>query len=295
MMVSVAAIAPAWISALFAQSPGGAANSTVQDVGNLIADITALKLLRAILILIAAYLILLLIDRIINWLSERVSLRFRLSIKQSLPFWRALVFIITSALLLNLFLYLSPSNVIAVTGTIAVALGFAFKDFVSSIIAGLVALFERPYQVGDRVKIADYYGEVIGYGLRGVQLQTPTDDVVTIPHNTLWTDPVANANKGNLEAQVVTHFYFDHQTDMEQVTAVLYRVAQTSKYTQLKLPIQVIFEARPWGIHCRLKAYPLDARDEFLYKTDLTRRARQCLTRYQVGYPQLSRWLDQDE
>jgi small-conductance mechanosensitive channel len=283
------------VTAWLAHPLATATTSTARQFGHLIADITVLKLLRAIAILAISYVILLFIDRMVNWMSERVSLRNRLSIKQSLPFWRALALIISSALLLNLFLRLSPGNVIAVTGTIAVALGFAFKDYISSIIAGLVALFERPYQVGDRVKINDHYGEVTGYGLRGVQLLTPTDDLVTIPHNRLWTDPVSNANKGNLEAQVVTHFYFDHQTDMDMVASVLYRVAQTSKYTQLKLPIQVIFEARPWGIHCRLKAYPLDARDEFLYQTDLTRRALQCLRRHQVGYPRLSVWSDHVE
>jgi small-conductance mechanosensitive channel len=192
-----------------------------------------------------------------------------------------------------LFINLSGNNILAVTGTVAVALGFAFKDYVSSVIAGLIALFETPYQVGDRIQISGYYGEVVSYGLRGVRILTPNDDVVTIPHNTIWTSPVSNANKGKLEAQVITDFYFAHHVDAQWVTHILYRVAYTSKYTRLKLPIRVIVEEKPWATHFRLKCYPMDARDEFLFKTDLLLRAKQVFAKHQIPYPSVL-YLDMD-
>ena len=168
--------------------------------------------------------------------------------------------------LLNLFLNLSEANLFALTGTIAVALGFAFKDYVSSVIAGLLALFEAPYRMGDRIQIADHYGEVVGYGLRGIKIQTPDDNVVTIPHNTTWTEPISNANTGQLEAQVATNFYFAHHADAEKIVSILYQAAHSSKYTQLKLPIVVVMEEHYWGTQFKLRCYPMDARDEFVYK-----------------------------
>ena len=96
---------------------------------------------------------------------------------------------------------------LAVTGTIALTLGFAFKDYASSVIAGIFALFETPYRVGDRVQIGEHYGEVVNYRLRFIRLRTPDDNIVTIPHNKAWTDAISNANDGALEAQVVTDFY----------------------------------------------------------------------------------------
>ena len=93
----------------------------------------------------------------------------------------------TVVTLMNLFLNLSQDNLLAVTGTVAVALGFAFKDYASSVIAGIIGLFEAPYRVGDRVQIEEFYGEVVSYGLRGVRLRTPDDNIVTIPHNKIWT------------------------------------------------------------------------------------------------------------
>ncbi|MDY7014788.1 MAG: mechanosensitive ion channel, partial [Cyanobacteriota bacterium] len=187
----------------------------------------------------------------------------------------------------NLFLNLSPSNVITLSGTAAVALGFAFKDYASSAIAGVVVLLEATYRVGDRVRVGDHYGEVIRYGLRSFQLQTLTDDRVTIPHNCIWSDAVVNTNNGELEAQVATDFYLSHEVNTQLVLKILYQAAYTSKYTQMQLPVVVAIAEKPWGTHFQLKSYPLDARAETAYKTDLSQRAKQAFARSNLPYPQV--------
>lgn len=263
-------------------------NSNIEDASKIISEITLPKIIQGLVILALAYGGLWAIDKLIHWLSEKVPLKFRLSVKQSLPFFRAFTISLAAVILLNLFLNLSPNNLIAVTGTVAVALGFAFKDYASSLIAGIVALFESPYQVGDRVKIGDYYGEIMSYGLRGIIIKTPNDNLVTVPHNKIWTEAISNANKGSIEAQVVVDFYLVHTVDVKRVTQILYQVAHTSKYTQLRLPILVVMEEKPWGTHFKLKCYPLDARDEFIYQTDLIKRAKQAFAQYGVSYPVLA-------
>ena len=273
---------------LLAQSAGNTAQETAEETKKIVSKITTDKLVQAFLILLAAYLTLKILDKLVIWLSEKIAKSWRLRVKQFLPFLRMTVLTTATVILMNLFLNLSPENILAVTGTVAVALGFAFKDYVSSIIAGIVGLFESPYGVGDRIKIGDYYGEVINYGLRSVKIQTPDDNTITIPHNKIWTEAVSNANAGALEAQVVTKFYFAHDIEINLVTKILYQVAQTSKYTALKLPIIVVMEEKPWGTMFKLKAYPLDARDEFSYQTDLITRAKQAFAKHQLPYPNLS-------
>ncbi|MEM1310274.1 MAG: mechanosensitive ion channel family protein [Cyanobacteria bacterium P01_H01_bin.153] len=244
-------------------------------------------ILQAAITLAIAYGLLVAIQSFTTGISEKVPRRFRLIIKQSVPFLKALVLIVGMVRLLQLFVNLSGSNLLALTGTIAVALGFAFKDYVSSIIAGIVTLFEGSFRMGDRVRIGDYYGEVVNYGLREVRLQTPSDDTVTIPHNTAWTTPIANANSGKLEAQVITDFYVAHDADIELVSQLLYQAAYSSRYTQLKLPVVVIIEEKPWATHLKLKAYPMDARDEFVYKTDLALRVKQACAQHHIPYPRM--------
>lgn len=268
-----------------AQQATSATSSTADKTKELLSKITGTKVLQALLILVVAYLIIKAVDWLVIALSERVARYNRLRIKQFQPFTRTLVMTITVIMLMNLFLNLSRENVLAVTGTIAVALGFAFKDYASSIIAGIVGLFESPYRVGDRIAIADEYGEVISYGLRGIRLRTPGDNIVTIPHSYIWSNPVSNANMGELEAQVVTEFYLAHEADPELVENILYRIAYTSKYTHLKLPILVVMSEHSWGSLFKLRSYPLDARDEFAYATDLAIRAKKEFARHNLPYP----------
>lgn len=173
-----------------------AASDTADKTKELLAKITGAKILQALVILVVAYLVIKAVDWLVIALSERVARYNRLRIKQFQPFTRTLVMTVTVIMLMNLFLNLSRENVLAITGTIAVALGFAFKDYASSIIAGIVGLFESPYRVGDRIAIADEYGEVISYGLRGIRLRTPGDNIVTVPHSHMWTNTVSNANIG---------------------------------------------------------------------------------------------------
>lgn len=269
---------------LLAQATDGT-NAT--ELPDLVADITPMKLVRAAIVVVCAYGGGIALEQLVTWLSERVALRFRLTVKQSLPLCRAFLFGLAGVLLIDSFFNLSSQRLIAVTGTAAVALGFAFKDYASSVIAGIIALFEGPYQVGDRVAIGEHYGEIISYGLRGILIQTPDDNIVTIPHNKLWTEAISNANKGNVEAQTVVSFYCAHEVDIPRVQKILRRAAQTSKYTQLDFPIAIVLDERPWGTHFKLKCYPIDARDEFQHKTDLIARAKQALTKAGIPYPRL--------
>ncbi len=260
---------------------------SAENLDALFKEVTWRSLAQAVLTVAIAYGLLTAIQSFTTAISEQVPRRFRLMIKQSVPVLKALVLVVAIARLMHLFVNPTGSNLLALTGTIAVALGFAFKDYVSSIIAGIVTLFEGSFRMGDRVRIGDHYGEVVNYGLREIRLRTPSDDTVTIPHNTLWNEPIANANSGQLEAQVVTDFYIAHAADVELVSELLYQAAYSSRYTQLKLPITVIVLEKPWGTQLKLKAYPMDARDEFIYKTDLVLRVKQACARHHVPYPQV--------
>ena len=272
---------------ILAQSANDAAKDTAEQTKQIITEITTWKISQGLIVLAISYILIKVVDKLVVWLSEQVAKEWRLRIKQFLPFLRMMVLTITIIFLMNLFLNLSRDNLVAVTGTVAVALGFAFKDYASSIIAGILGLFEAPYRVGDRIQIEDFYGEVRSYGLRGIRLQTPEDNIVTIPHNKIWTSAVSNSNMGELEARVITEFYFAHNVDSQLVTKILYRVAYTSKYTYLKLPILVIVEEKSWGTLFQLQSYPLDARDEFIYKTDLTTRAKRVFAKHNLPYPRL--------
>lgn len=236
-----------------------------------------------IAIIIAAYWLLTkLIERLFFLLEGRLSGRFRLYILPSMPLFRMFFLIVAIMIIIPLVIKPTLQNLIAVLGVAGLALGFAFKDYISCIIAGITVIYERCYRPGDWVKIDDAYGEIKSLGLRTLKLVTPDDTIVTIPHTKIWNTNIYNANEGKRELLCVADFYFHPKHDAAQVRQKLYDVALASPYINLERQIMVIVAEKPWGTHYRLKAYPIESRDQFQFISDLTVRGKTALSKMDV-------------
>ena len=138
---------------------------------------------------------------IIRWIirsaAEKVPARLRLLILRLLPLSRLLIGIIAVVIIVPILIEPKFQNVIALVASIAVALAFAFKDYASSLAAGLVAVLENTYQPGDWIEIDGVYGEVKSIGMRAVRIVTADDTAVSIPHLRFWSSSIFNASSGN--------------------------------------------------------------------------------------------------
>ncbi|WP_200385938.1 mechanosensitive ion channel domain-containing protein [Thiocapsa imhoffii] len=138
-------------------------------------------------------------------------------------------------------------------------------------------VIEMPYRQGDWVEVKGNYGEVVKVSMRTLELVTPDDTRVSIPHLQLWNEAIFNANNGGPELQCVADFYLHPQHRADQVRQALHDVAITSPYLQLNQPLAVVVREQPWGTHYRLRAYPVDPRQQFRFVSDLTARGRVAL------------------
>ncbi len=178
---------------------------------------------------------------------------------------------------------------LAVSGTLAVALGLSLKDLVASVVAGVILLFDRPFQVGDRVSFDNVYGEVSAIGLRAVRLVTLDDNVVTIPNSKFITEYVASGNFGALDMQIEVNFHVALDADLRKARDLLYETAATSCYVFLKKPIVIVFSevdfARRLAIQIRVKSYVIDVRFEKALQTDIILRGNEALIANGISRP----------
>jgi small-conductance mechanosensitive channel len=241
-------------------------------------------LLDLALILVAAVALVALVQTLLPWLAERLHRRRRHWVLALVPLLRLLV--IVGAFLLSVPLLIEPSwqNMVAVLGTVGLAIGFALKDYASSLVAGVVAVGEAPYRNGDWVEIDGIYGEVTHVGMRTLRLVTPDDNLVAIPHSKLWTEAISNANNGGPKLQCAADFFIAHGHDAVAVRDRLQDVALTSPYLDLDSPIVVVAQDFPWGSRYRIRAYPLEPRQQFRFITDLTIRGKTELVRLGVPF-----------
>ena len=78
---------------------------------------------------------------------------------------------------------------VAGLGLTGFALGFAFRDVLSNLLAGLLLLFYRPFARHDHISVTGYEGTVAGVDLRYTTLQRE-DGKVLIPNSILFTNPI---------------------------------------------------------------------------------------------------------
>lgn len=173
---------------------------------------------------------------------------------------------------------------LAAGGSIAVAVGLSLKDLIASIIAGLILLFDRPFQVGDRVSFEGNYGEIKSIGLRAVRMVTLDDNLVTIPNSKFITEAVASGNAGALDMLIVVKFYFDHSVDIKLAKQKLRDIICTSRFVYLKKPVSVIVSeelvlGKP-SIVLTGKSYVLDVKYEKAFETDIYSRANKVFSSF---------------
>ncbi len=213
------------------------------------------------------------IVRILELIAERTA-RFRITIKSLIPIVRIVIWAVIILIVVK-GIYDPPIEMLlAGAASVAIAVGLASQDLLKNVFGGLVLLFERPFQVGDKIEVAGHYGEVAAIGLLTTRIVTPDDSMVSIPNMEVMNSPVSNANSGELDCQVVAEIYLPIDVDTQRVRKLAIETAQVSKYIYLKKPIVVLFfnemYQRKSYLKMRLKAYVMDIRYEFQFKSDMT-------------------------
>ncbi len=212
--------------------------------------------------------------RMLPYLAERGPSQTRLYLLGAVPIIRLLLLVTAVMWIIPLIFNITFQNFLVIAGAASVAIGFAFKDYASSLIAGIVAIFERPYRPGDWVKIQGDYGEVREVGLRAIRLQTASDDTITVPHDRIWTNNITNSNDGERTLMCIAEFFLSPGHEAQRVRSALNDVALTSAYLHYEKPVLVMLSQKPWGTHYQLKAYPFDLRDQFSFISDMTARGK---------------------
>ncbi len=211
---------------------------------------------------------------------ERLGERFadrRLVIQQTGALVRFTVFLFGfTGAALTLF-KLEKELLLAIGGTVALAFGFAAKDLAASVLAGIIILIDRPFQVGDRVTFEGFYGDIVGVGLRSVRLMTLDDTQITIPNNKFLTEAVASGNAGAVDMMIQIDLHIGADQDLAEARRLISEVLTTSRYVNLNqkwsvTAAQVIRESY-FAVRLRAKAYVLDVRYEKAFETDVTERA----------------------
>jgi small-conductance mechanosensitive channel len=129
------------------------------------------------------------------------------------------------------FPYIPGSDSIAFKG-VSIFIGVLFSlgstSFIANILAGYSLTFRRVFRVGDRVKIADFTGDVVEMRLNVTHLKTIKNEEISVPNSLIVNSHVVNYSSLAREKGLILHtkVTIGYDVPWRQVHALLLMAAE---------------------------------------------------------------------
>jgi len=172
---------------------------------------------------------------------------------------------------------------VAGAGVAGIAIGFAAKDTLSNLIAGILLIMDRPFEVGDRIEVwsapknSATWGDVINIGLRATKIRTTDNIVIIIPNNEIMMRDIVNYTTISTDIRVRIAIGVSYDTDIQKAKSVIVDVAKTAEWVSDDPPPKVV--VRRFGessVDLELRVWIKDARkrmDTISFMTDNIKEA----------------------
>jgi small-conductance mechanosensitive channel len=177
---------------------------------------------RAVVLVVLGLVLAGLCSRVIQRLvGKRLSVH-HLQLIRRVVFYSVLALFVASALRE---LGFSLAVLMGAAGVLTVAIGFASQTSASNLISGLFLIGERPFAVGDIIRIGGTTGEVLSIDALSVKLRTFDNLFVRIPNETLIKSEVTTLTRFPIR-RLDLPVGVAYKEDLGQVREVLMAVAE---------------------------------------------------------------------
>ena len=140
-------------------------------------------------IVVVTYVIAKLIARVIRpKLTERRSENFGRVVSKLIAYAIVTVGVLVAAVVV--FPKFNPVDVLAGLGIFSIAIGFAFQDILSNMLAGLLLLIREPFDNGDEIEVVGQHGKVERITIRETQIRTYDGQKILIPNAEVYQNVI---------------------------------------------------------------------------------------------------------
>jgi len=172
---------------------------------------------------------------------------------------------------------------VAGAGVAGIAIGFAAKDTLSNLIAGVLLIVDRPFEVGDRIEVwsapsgSATWGDVIDIGLRATKIRTTDHIIIVIPNNEIMTRDIVNYTLNSDKIRVRVNIGVAYDTDIKKAKEIILKVAESADWiAKDPSPKVVVRNFGESSVDLQLRVWINEARrrmDTISYITDKVKEA----------------------
>lgn len=166
---------------------------------------------------------------------------------------------------------------LAGSAVVGLAISFAAKDTLSNLIAGILLVLDRPFQVGDRIELwsapteTGTWGDVIDIGLRATKIRNPDNLVVVVPNNEIMRRDIVNYTMSGQDIRLRIPFSVAYESNLERAKALL--VAAAAEVQGVKLepaPVVIVRGFGPSEVNLELRVWVVEARNRRRIADEIT-------------------------
>ena len=161
------------------------------------------------------------------------------------------------------------TGVLASTAVLGIIIGFAARQVIANLVAGVVVAFTQPIRIGDLVSIGDeVHGRVTDVALTYTSVDAGDGSLIVVPNERVATDVVINHSAGNSSAPVTVDVWLRPDADVEMARERLERGEVTSAH---------LLEVTPEGARLQIKAAIDAGADREAHEAEVRERAQGVL------------------
>jgi small-conductance mechanosensitive channel len=135
------------------------------------------------------------------------------------------IIMIIGAIIAFQFIGINLSGLAVIFGLLSVGIGFGLQNVTSNFIAGLILLFERPIQIGDRVIVGDSEGDVLEINIRSTTIRSLSNVSIIVPNSEFISTQVVNWTHGDKKIRLDIEVGVSYNSDLDTVLRCLQEVA----------------------------------------------------------------------
>ena len=164
------------------------------------------------------------------------------------------VIIVCLIMILDVF-GVNTAGLIAILGAAGVAIGFALRDTLGNIAAGIVILILRPFNKGDYIECGSIAGSIQEQGLFSTILKTADGIFISAPNSSLWGVPLKNFSRNPQRRMDIT-LTISYSDSIDTAFQVLKDIIAQENRFLANPPAQVLVQALgETGISVTMRAW----------------------------------------
>ncbi len=140
-------------------------------------------------------------------------------------------------------------------GVVGLTIGFALRETLSNIVAGILIFLDRPFTIDDLVDIDGQYGRVDRISLRTTRIVTNDGKMLAVPNAVVMNKTVASyTNFPNLRLDIVVAVAMTENLDRVR-KLLLSTVEEDTDYLSRPLPRVVVTQLNDYNVTLELQAW----------------------------------------